>query len=114
VLPRLIGCVVSLVTLMVVFDVIAVLGGYLAAALIGGMSIQHYLAIVLTSLTTQDVVLTLVKGLLFGLVIGLIPSFEGLAVRRGPTEIPQAVIRGTVRSLAVIFVLAAVIVGITQ
>ena len=86
----------------------------LMTQLIGGMSIQHYLAIVLTNLTTQDVVLTLVKGLLFGLVIGLIPSYEGLAVRRGPTEIPQAVIRGTVRSLAVIFVLAAVIVGITQ
>ncbi len=38
--------------------------------------------------------LTVLKGLLFGLVIGVIPSYEGLSVRRGPTEIPQAVIRG--------------------
>ncbi|MDH4349407.1 MAG: ABC transporter permease [Gemmatimonadota bacterium] len=114
VLPRLAGCVVSVCTLMVVFDVVAVFGGYLAAAGIGGMSIQRYLSIVLANLTTQDVVLTMAKGLLFGLVIGLIPSFEGLAVRRGPTEIPQAVIRGTVRSIAVIFILAAVIVGVAQ
>jgi phospholipid/cholesterol/gamma-HCH transport system permease protein len=114
VLPRLFGCVVSICTLIVVFDVVAVFGGYLAAAMIAEMSIQRYLSIVVANLTTQDVVLTMIKGLLFGLVVGLIPSYEGLSVRRGPTEIPQAVIRGTVRSIAVIFVLAAVIVGVTR
>jgi phospholipid/cholesterol/gamma-HCH transport system permease protein len=114
VLPRLFGCVVSVFTLMVLFDVISVFGGYLAAAFIAGMSASRYLGIVLANLTTQDVVLTMVKGLLFGLVIGVIPSYEGLSVRRGPTEIPQAVIRGTVNSLGLIFVLAALIVGALQ
>jgi phospholipid/cholesterol/gamma-HCH transport system permease protein len=114
VLPRLFGCVVSVCTLMVLFDVISVFGGYLAAALIAGMSASRYLGIVLANLTTQDVVLTMVKGLLFGVVIGVIPSYEGLSVRRGPTEIPQAVIRGTVHSLGLIFVLAALIVGALQ
>jgi phospholipid/cholesterol/gamma-HCH transport system permease protein len=112
VLPRLFGCVVSVCSLMVLFDVVSVLGGYLAAAFITGMSGARYLGIVLANLTTQDIVLTALKGLLFGLVIGVIPSYEGLSVRRGPTEIPQAVIRGTVNSLALIFVLAAVIVGV--
>jgi phospholipid/cholesterol/gamma-HCH transport system permease protein len=112
VLPRLFGCVVSVSSLMVLFDVVAVVGGYLAAALIGGMSGARYLGIVFANLTTQDVVLTSLKGLLFGFVIGIIPSYEGLSVRRGPTEIPQAVIRGTVHSLALIFVLAAIIVGV--
>ncbi|HEY7682862.1 MAG TPA: ABC transporter permease [Gemmatimonadales bacterium] len=111
VLPRLFGSVVSVSTLMVLFDVVAIIGGFLAAAFIAGMSAPRYLGIVLANLTTQDVVLTGIKGLLFGLVIGIIPSYEGLSVRRGPTEIPQAVIRGTVNSLALIFVLAAVIVG---
>lgn len=112
VLPRLFGCVVSVCSLMVLFDVVSIFGGYLAAAFIAGMSGSRYLGIVLANLTTQDVVLTVLKGLLFGLVIGIIPSYEGLSVRRGPTEIPQAVIRGTVHSLALIFVLAAVIVGV--
>ena len=112
VLPRLFGCIASVVTLMVLFDVIALLGGYLAAGVFAGMSGSRYLGIVLANLTTQDVVLTVLKGVLFGLVIGTIPAYEGLMVRRGPTEIPQAVIRGTVHSLAVIFILAAVIVGL--
>jgi phospholipid/cholesterol/gamma-HCH transport system permease protein len=114
VLPRLFGCVVSVTILMVLFDVVAIMGGYLAAALIAGMSGARYLGIVFANLTTQDVVLTVFKGILFGLVIGLIPSYQGLSVRRGPTEIPQAVIRGTVNSLALIFVLAAIIVGVLQ
>ncbi len=114
VLPRLFGCVVSVCTLMVLFDVIAIFGGYLAAAAFGGMSVARYLSIVLANLNTQDVVLTVLKGFLFGVVIGIIPSYQGLSVRHGPTEIPQAVIRGTVGSIAVIFVIAAVIVGVLQ
>ena len=111
VLPRLFGCLISVACLMILFDGVAVIGGYLAALTMAGMSGPRYLGIVLANLTTRDVVLTWVKGLLFCLVIGLIPSHEGLSVRRGPTEIPQAVIRGTVHSLALIFVLAAIIVG---
>ena len=114
VLPRLFGCVVSVGTLMVLFDVIAIFGGYLAAAAFGGMSGARYLGIVLDNLTTQDVVLTVLKGVLFGIVIGIIPSYQGLSVRQGPTEIPQAVIRGTVGSITVIFVIAALIVGVLQ
>jgi phospholipid/cholesterol/gamma-HCH transport system permease protein len=101
-------------TLIVLFDVIAIFGGYLAAVAYGGMSGARYLGIVLDNLTTQDVILTLVKGLLFGIVIGILPSYQGLAVRQGPTEIPQAVIRGTVGSIVLIFLIAAVIVGVFQ
>jgi phospholipid/cholesterol/gamma-HCH transport system permease protein len=112
VLPRLAGVTLSVMMLVVVFDVIAVAGGFMAANLIGGMSLARYLGIVAANLTTQDVVLTMVKGVLFGLVIGVLPSHAGLSVRRGPTEIPQAVIRGTVGSIAVIFVLSALIVAV--
>jgi phospholipid/cholesterol/gamma-HCH transport system permease protein len=110
VLPRLFGCTLAVCILMVLFDAVSLAGGYLAAASIAGMSLPRYLGIVTRSLTTQDVALTLIKGVLFGAVIGLLPSYHGLAVRRGPTEIPQAVIRGTVGAFAVIFVISALVV----
>ena len=111
VLPRIVGCIVSVSTLMVLFDVIALFGGFLAAG-VEGVNGGRYLGIVFASLTTQDVVLTVLKGVVFGAVIGLLPSFQGLSVQHGPTEIPQAVIRGTVGSIAFIFVFAALFVTV--
>jgi phospholipid/cholesterol/gamma-HCH transport system permease protein len=113
VLPRFVGCVISVSVLVVVFDIVALFGGFVAAG-VSGMSGARYLSIVVASLTTQDVVLTLVKGLTFGAIIGILPSFQGLSVRRGPTEIPQAVIRGTVGSIVLIFVFSAVFVAVLQ
>lgn len=113
VLPRFVGCVVSVSVLVVMFDIVALFGGFVAAG-VSGMSGSRYLSIVQASLTTQDVVLTVVKGVTFGAIIGILPSFQGLAVRRGPTEIPQAVIRGTVGSIVLIFVFSAVFVAVLQ
>jgi ABC-type transporter Mla maintaining outer membrane lipid asymmetry permease subunit MlaE len=52
----------------------------------------------------------MVKGLIFGALIGLVPSFQGLSVRDDPTDIPRAVIRATVGVIAMIFVTAAIFV----
>ena len=109
VLPRLAGCVVAVTVLVVLFDVVALCGGFVAAST-SNMSGGRYLGIVLSSLTTQDVIVTAIKGLVFGGIIGLLPSFQGLSVEQGPTEIPQAVIRGTVGSIALIFVFSALFV----
>ncbi len=113
VLPRLVGCVISVTTLTVLFDVIALVGGFLAAGT-EQMSGTRYLSIVLASMTTQDVLLTVLKGLVFGTIIGVLPSYQGLSVQAGPTEIPQAVIRGTVGSIALIFIFSALFVVALQ
>src|SRR5262249_45274134 len=98
VLPRMVGATIAMVVLIVLFDVVALVAGLLATRL-NQASGARYLSNVLTALDTHDVVLTLVKGVLFGLTLGLLPSYHGLKVSRGPTEIPQAVTRGTVGSI---------------
>jgi phospholipid/cholesterol/gamma-HCH transport system permease protein len=113
VLPRLFGCIVSAVILTVVFDVVAFLSGFLAVSN-QGMSGGRYLGMVLGSLTTEDIALTVAKGLVFGVIVGVLPCFQGLSVRQGPTEIPQAVIRGTVGSIVLIFICAALFVLVGQ
>jgi phospholipid/cholesterol/gamma-HCH transport system permease protein len=109
VLPRLVACIISVTLLIVVFDAVSLLGGWLAAS-VEGLSGARYLSVVLAALTTGDVLITLGKGLAFGAVIGTIPCFHGLRVRRGPTEVPQAVIRATVASIVTIFVISALFV----
>jgi ABC-type transporter Mla maintaining outer membrane lipid asymmetry permease subunit MlaE len=95
--------------LIVLFDTVALTSGFLAAGA-EGMSGDRYWNVVLSSLTASDVLVTFGKGILFGTIIGLWPSYHGLAVRRGPTEIPQAVIRSTVGSIVMIFVVSALFV----
>ena len=108
VLPRLAGVTISVSVLIVLFDVVALLAGFLATS-VNQASGGRYLANVLAALDTGDVVLTVTKGILFGIVIGLLPSYHGLKVSRGPTEIPQAVTRGTVAAIASVFVITALL-----
>jgi phospholipid/cholesterol/gamma-HCH transport system permease protein len=111
VLPRLAGATLAVTVLIVLFDVVALVAGLFATS-VNEASGGRYLASVLSALDTKDVVLTMVKGLLFGLVIGLLPSYHGLKVTRGPTEIPQAVTRGTVGAITSVFVITAVLMAI--
>ncbi len=111
VLPRLAGSVVSVTILIILFDVVALCAGFFATS-VNQASGARYLASVLAALEPRDVILTVVKGILFGTVIGLLPSYHGLRVTRGPTEIPQAVTRGTVASIALIFVITAVLMAL--
>ncbi len=113
VLPRMLGAIVSVATLMVVFDAVALSSGFVAAAT-SGMSLTRYTSIVLRTLSASDVWLTLAKGIFFGAAVALFCSYHGLAVKAGPTEIPQAVTRGVVATIVAIFIMSAVFVVIAS
>lgn len=111
VIPRFIGSLVSVFVLLVAFDVVAVFAGYAAAAA-NGMSGARYVQIVLRSLAFTDVWLTIAKAFTFGAIVGVVPSYFGLAVRGAPTEIPIAASRATVASIVGIFLGSALFVMI--
>jgi len=109
VLPRFIGAVVSLFALLVVFDIVAIAAGFAAASL-NGMTGSRYAEIVLRSLSARDVWLTVAKALAFGLIVGILPSYFGLSVRRAATDVPVAVGRATVASIVGLFLCSALFV----
>ncbi len=109
VLPRFGAALLSVFGLIVVFDVVAILSGLLAANA-NGMTSAHYFNIVLASLTLRDVGLTVAKALVFGVIVGMIPSFHGLAVRGSPTEIPVASSQAAVGSILAIFLCSGLFV----
>jgi len=108
VLPRLAGSVLSVTILIVMFDVVSLSAGWLATS-VNQASGGRYVTNVIAALDTSDIVLTVAKGILFGGVIGLLPCYHGLKVSRGPTEIPQAVTRGTVAAIASVFIITALL-----
>ena len=109
VLPRVLGAIVSVACLMVLFDVVALLSGFLGASTTG-MSPEGYREIVLATLSAKDVWITVAKGITFGAAVALFCSYHGLAVTAGPTEIPQAVTRGVVGTIVCIFIMSALFV----
>ncbi len=109
VLPRVGGAIVSLLGLVVLFDLVAITAGFLAA-LANGMSGPRYAEIVTESLALRDVWFTLVKALVFGGIIGIVPSFHGLVVRGGPTAVPIAARQSVVACIVLIFSFAGLFV----
>ena len=113
VLPRFVAGIVSVAGLMLLFDCVAIAAGLLAAVT-NGMSSARYFDIVLGSLRLGDVWLTLGKGIAFGIVIGVVPSFHGLGVRRGPTGVPIAASEAVLGSIMLIFILSALFMAVVQ
>jgi len=113
VLPRFVAAIVSVAGLILVFDCVAVFAG-LVAAVTNGMSSARYFDIVLRSLTLMDVWLTIAKGLVFGAIIGIVPSYHGLGVRRGPTGVPIASSQAVLGSIVLIFIFSALFVAVIR
>ncbi len=109
VLPRLGAVMLSLFGLIILFDLVAIFAGLVAAGS-AGMTSARYFEIVLASLTFRDVWITAVKGLVFGLIVGLLPCFHGLRIRGVSTEVPIASSQAAVGTIVTIFVCSGLFV----
>jgi len=104
VLPRLVGVTSAIFCLCLVFDVVAVLGGYAAASVAIDTPLGAFLEIVGGHLTVMDIATTGLKALAYGLAIATISCWQGLSVQGSTTEVPQATRRAVVHSLVVCIV----------
>jgi phospholipid/cholesterol/gamma-HCH transport system permease protein len=104
VLPRLIGTVVSVLVLTVYFGALAIIGGYLANALIGGPSFSAMRSGFTEALVPLDLPLFVLKGTGLGVIVGWWCCHFGLEVGASPTEVPQRA------SQAVVFGMLACVV----
>ena len=111
VVPRVIGMMVSMFCLTVVFIVISFISGYLFGDLLSLSTgtPQRFFGEVLKALTPADVINVLAKTLIPGLLIGAITCTEGLRIKPLTTQVPQAVTRALVRSVAALFIISAVV-----
>lgn len=108
-LPRLAGGMVSVFTLMVLFDVIALFGGFAVATVSLPLSFHLYLHALGDAIGPAELLGTLLKAAAFGAAVPLVSAHAGLRLQASATEIPQAVTRAAVESMAAIFLLSTVI-----
>jgi phospholipid/cholesterol/gamma-HCH transport system permease protein len=105
--PRLLGGVISLFALIVYFDTVALLGGFVVAWLRLPLSLSAFLDALVRAVGPRELAATFFKAAVFGAAIPLLCSAFGLRVRRSTTEIPQAVTKAAVGSLAILLLAGA-------
>lgn len=104
VFPRLIGGVVSVVCLNFYFVVIALIGGFIVSRVALDMPFGFYCDSLARAFTVSDGLFFLTKNTIGGLIIFSLSCYQGLKVKHGPFEVPQATTRAVVD--AVVYVTA--------
>ncbi len=109
VLPRIIGLAFSQFTLAIYFSGIVMVVGIIFSALLDSPSNYKYLFILVHSFTPYELMIFIIKNLLFGVIIGAIACFHGFRVKNSVTELPQQTQQAIVNSLILIFIIDGLI-----
>jgi phospholipid/cholesterol/gamma-HCH transport system permease protein len=105
VMPRLIGMIVAMICLTIYFDFIAIVGGFLVAKVRLAIPVLVYLGEIEETLSVSDVLITVVKSVLFGFTIAVICCHHGLSVGSDTTEVPQQTTRAMLNTVTACLVL---------
>ena len=110
--PRVIGTAISVFVLTFYFEVITILGGYLLAGFGKRISFGVYISSVLETMGFMDVIASLLKSIIFGLIIGSVAALHGLRVGKSITQIPQETTRAVITSLFLVFIVDGIITAV--
>jgi phospholipid/cholesterol/gamma-HCH transport system permease protein len=102
ILPRVLGCVLATFILVIYFDFIAIIGGYAVSTFTVNFPFTTFLESVIKGLEFTDLITSILKSLLCGLIIPLICCFHGLRAR-ADYEIPVFVSKAVVQTLGAVF-----------
>ncbi|MBN2403307.1 MAG: ABC transporter permease [Spirochaetes bacterium] len=108
VFPRIIASIFSIFSLIIIFDIVGFLGGYLIAVTTVYIPIDNFLTTVMDAFSFEDLVITLVKSTIYGILIPLISCYYGF-MPNAYFEIPIYVSRAVIRTVWIIFLINALI-----
>lgn len=103
--PRFLAAIIALPALVIVADVIGIMGGWLVSVYGLGFDSTTYLRNTLDFLTNNDVIVGLIKAVVFGAVIALMGCYQGDRSEAGATGVGRAATLAMVG--AAVLVLAA-------
>jgi phospholipid/cholesterol/gamma-HCH transport system permease protein len=102
--PRFLGVTFSMFLLNIYFSIFGLAGSYAVAQLFHAMPPGVYFGNLLQFLTIQDIFISIVKSLVFGMIISTVAIINGFAVIHSTTEIPIAGLKAVGSSFALCIV----------
>jgi phospholipid/cholesterol/gamma-HCH transport system permease protein len=91
--PRFLGVTISMFLLNIYFSIFGLAGSFAVAQIFNSMPAEIYFANLLQSLHSEDIFISIVKSLAFGMIIAVVALTEGFSVERASTEVPVAGLR---------------------
>ena len=95
-LPRLVGITTAIVSLILVFDLMAILGGYAIVKGVTVLPIEGFFQQIAKNVDGTDIIVSLSKGMLFGLTITVTCLHHGFTPKNQITQVPIATSRAAV------------------
>jgi phospholipid/cholesterol/gamma-HCH transport system permease protein len=91
--PRIIGGLLSMLSLNVLFSAVALFGGFVLARFLVSIPADLFIRAVLSAVEPADILAFSLKIIVGGLGLFLIACYHGMSVGSSPTEVPVAVSR---------------------
>ncbi len=104
VFPRIIASILSICGLIIIFDIVAFIGGYLLSLSVVYISVDQFAQTLLDAFTFKDIGAAFLKGILFGITIPIISCYYGFKPV-SKFEIPIYVSRAVIRTLFITIIL---------
>jgi phospholipid/cholesterol/gamma-HCH transport system permease protein len=109
IMPRVLAMVLAGTALAFYFQVVAVCAGWYVTALRLEISFRSEMASFFEIITFQEIVATLLKSVVFGLLVSVVSCYHGMRLKVAMTEVPQAVSQAVIRSLLSVFIADGVV-----
>ncbi len=110
VVTRVVACVVALPILTTIMNFSGMLGGYLAEATVVQMSPHLYLDRAFSLLDFADVIPATLKTAVFGFIIAVVSSYQGMTTAHGTEGVGRASTRSVVFSSVLLIIVNVLLV----
>ncbi len=110
VVPRFLGVTFSVFFLNLYFTFCGLLGPFLVSQFVSSVASYGYVTNLLKSVSIFTVLTTVIKSLIFGMIISITATYYGFNVERASTEIPIAGIQAVSKSFVGIILADAIII----
>ena len=108
-IPRLIGCTISVVCLVIWFDLAAISAGVLASWIFTDMDLFTFFNDLVNSIRRSDFLVVLAKGFFFGLTIPVVCLYHGFMAHDSITSVPPRTSRALLDCLLYIVFLNVIL-----
>jgi phospholipid/cholesterol/gamma-HCH transport system permease protein len=109
VVPRVLGVTLSVMVLTIYFNFFGLVGSFLVAQLIHPIPFVEYFSALLRTLQLRDIISTVLKSVVFGVIISVVATYQGFKVSASVTEIPRSAIKAVGQGFVLCFLADALI-----